>query len=288
MKTAHLGSTQIHSNTDSSIGFFLLPNIAGLEQPEIRLPSFNRPNVDGAVVPNQLYGGRLITLLGRVHGDDVSTYRSRRRTLQQAVAIQKDSNDEVIPITFKFTTMDDLDLQVEVYNKSFSFPDKFMLFGDYKLDLFAPSLYLLSQVAKSTVIYPFDAGGMAIPMGIPMAFNANAAAVSPLANDGNVDAYPTIQINGPITDPTLVNETKDQTMNFDYTLSSGQYIVIDTQRRTVVYYSSLGASPVNIRDALTGDFITLAPGSNIVKLTLGSFSDEGNVQFTWRDSYSGI
>lgn len=288
MKLIYLDSTQIHSNTDNSLGFSVSPEIKGLEQPEIRLPSFNRPNVDSAVVPNQLYGGRLIDFTGKVWASDLPTYRTRRRTLETAVNIKRDSDDNLSPLTLKFTTMDDLELQVEVYTKKFVFPDKFILHGNYALQLFAPSLYLLGQTAKSGVLYPFDAGGMAIPTGIPLAFNANAAASTPLVNSGNVDAYPTIQINGPLTNPTLVNETKGQTMNFTYTLTSGQFIVVDTVNRTVVYYSSLGASPVNIRDAVTGDFITLAPGSNIVKLTLGGFTTNGNVQFTWRDSYSGI
>lgn len=48
----------------------------GLEAPNFRLPTFDRPNSDGAFVPNHLYGGRLITLRGVVYGDDQATYRA--------------------------------------------------------------------------------------------------------------------------------------------------------------------------------------------------------------------
>lgn len=288
MKDIYLDSTHIHSNTDNSLGMIVKPGIDGLEQPEIRLPSFNRPNVNGAVVPNQLYGGRIISFAGKVFADEISTYRTLRRTLESAVAIKRDENNNLLPITMKFTTMDDLALQIEVYTRKFNFPDLYLRHGDYKLDLLAPSVYILGQESKSAIIYPFDGGGMPIAMPIPMAMNANASASSILVNAGNIDANPTIIVNGAITDPTIVNESNGQTMNFDYTLTSGQYIEINVVDKTVLYYSALGATPVNIRDAVTGDFITLAPGNNVIKLTLGGFVTTGTLQFNWRDSYSGI
>lgn len=288
MKNIYLDSTQIHSNTDSSIGMVVYPGIEGLEQPEIRLPSFNRPNVNGAVVPNQLYGGRIISLAGKVFADETSIYETLRKTLENAIAIKRDEENNLLPITMKFTTMDDIALQVDVYTRKFSMPLKYMRHADFKLDLLAPDIYIFGQESKSAIIYPFDGGGMPIAMPIPMAMNANASASSVLVNSGNVDANPTIIVNGAITDPTIVNETNGQTMNFDYTLTSGQFIEINVVDRTVLYYSALGASPVNIRDAVTGDFITLAPGNNVIKLTLSGFITTGTLQFNWRDSYSGI
>lgn len=287
MKTIYLDSTQIHSNTDNSLGFIVSPEIQGLEQPSIRLPSFDRPNVDGAVVPSQLYGGRLITFNGKVYASDVATYRTRRRTLESAVNIKKIITGGFNPITLKLTTMDDLALQVEVYTRKFDFPDKLLMAGNYKVEFFAPTLYLVSQAIRSQIVYVYDGGGMAIPTAIPTPFNANASALSILNNAGNVDAYPQIIITGPLDDPAITNESTGQVLNLDYTLTSGQYIAIDTDLRTVLYYSGVGASPTNIRDKMTGDFITLSPGNNTIKLAVAAFA-AGNAQFSWRDSYSGI
>ena len=164
MKIIYLNTTQIHSNTDG-IGIIVHPDIKGLEMPAIRLPSFDRPNVDGAIVPNQLYGGRLISLTGRVYASTVAAYRTLRRTLEQAVAIQRTAG-VLYPITLKMTTMDDLLLQVEVYTKAFEFPDKDLLFSNYRLDLFAPSLFLLGQEQKTKTIYTFFGGGMGIDVAI--------------------------------------------------------------------------------------------------------------------------
>lgn len=287
MKNIYLGTQQIHSN-DSNIGFLVAPNIKGLEQPSIRLPSFDRPNTDGSIVPNQLYGGRLITLSGKVFASTVVDYRTRRRLLETAVNIQRTIDGILQPITMKFTTMDDLALQVDVYTRKFDFPDGLLMSGDYKVDFVAPSIYLLGQTLKTQLVSAFTGGGMAIPTGIPTAMNVGGISAETLTNSGNIPAYPIITLEGPLEDPTLTNETADQTMNITYTLNAGESIEIDTINRTAVYYASLGASPVNVRQYISGDFITVEPGENIIKLTLAAYNDDGAALFAWRDSYSGI
>jgi phage-related protein len=129
---------------------------------------------------------------------------------------------------------------------------------------------------------------MAIPMTLPLSFNANSSSLGTLNNAGNVEAFPSIIITGPLEDPVLTNETNGQSMNLTYALTtSAEFIVIDTILRTVLYYADVDTAPVNIRSAMTGDFITLSPGDNIVKLVVANFAD-GNAQLAWRDSYSGL
>ncbi len=287
MKAIYLNATQIHSNT-ANLGIIVHPEIKGLESPTVRLPSFDRPNVDGAIVPNQLYGGRLISFTGRVFASDIVTYRQLRRTFERACAIQR-VNGVLYPISLKMTTMDDLELQVEVYRKSLDFPDKDLLFSQFRLDLFAPSLYLLGQTQKIKNIYTFFGGGMAIPMGIPLDFSTGGSSTDVLNNAGDVDAYPLITLVGPLDNPTITNETSGEQMVIAYNLTTNQKsIVIDTEKRTVIYYSSPTATGVNARSYLTGDFLTLHPGDNYIKLTLGTYNPDGVAQFSWRDSYGGI
>jgi hypothetical protein len=287
MKSIFINDTQIHSNTDN-LGFIVQGDIKGLDTPAIRLPSFERPNVDGAIVPNQLYGGRLITLQGKVFASDISTYRTRRRTLETAIGIQR-VQSTLYPLLLKFTTMDDLALQAEVYTKGFDCPDREMLYANYKLDLFAPLTQLLGQTLKTSNVYAFTGGGFAIPAAIPFDISAGGSSAATLNNAGNVNAYPIITLYGVLNNPTIVNETTGETMNITYNLdTTAKYIVIDTLNRTVTYYSAAGATGVNVRSALTGDFITLASGDNSIKLTIASYNTTGLAQFAWRDSYSGI
>lgn len=287
MKNIYIGSTKIHDNTLNS-GLYLAPKIQGLEIPDIRLPYYERPTADGAVVPGQLYSGRLISFQGVVIGETASEYRTLRRTLESAISIRRDDSGNYLPRTLKFKTMDDLELQIDVYTRKLQFDDINLRHGSYKLDLYAPDFALLSQAVKNEVIAAFTGGGMAIPMAIPMDMSVGGSTAATLTNDGNISAYPTITITGPVTNPTLINEQTGETLDLTYTLTTAdESIVIDTLRRTVIYYATSGGSPVNVRGAMAGDFITLQPGDNTVKLVLASTSD-GKATFSWRDSYLGV
>lgn len=288
MKNIYIDTLQIHSN-DTDIGFFVSPEIQGLEIPSIRLPSFDRPNIDGAIVPNQLYGGRLISFKGKVYGGSVSEYRTNRQLLESAVAIKRTDAGELLPLVLKFKTMSDLLLQVNCYTKQFSCPDKNIGFANYKLDVFTGDIYLLGQTEKVAQIYTFQGGGMAIPMGIPMSMNTGGDSLQTLNNAGNVPAKPTITLWGPLQNPVLTNLTTGEVMTFTYNLTTAdQSIVVDTVNRTALYSSGLGATPVNVRQYLVGDFITIAPGDNEIKLSIASYNALGLATFQWRDSYSGI
>lgn len=287
MKTIYLDDLQIHDSL-ATLGFFVMPAISGLETPEIRLPSFVRPNVDGAVVPNQLYGGRLISFQGKVHATTVATHRLRRRQLIDASKINRDSLGVLRPLTLKFTTDDDIDLQVDVYTKSLVMPDKNMTNSTFKLDLFAPTLYLLGQQLKSFDIYIFQGGGWEVPSEVPLDMSVGGATTTNLENEGTVDSYPVYTLRGPLENPTFNNETNGQSFSLTYTLDSDGFIVIDTVNRTVVFYASEDDAPVNIRQYFSGDFVLLSPGANQVKFSNADFNNSGLISVVYRDSYSGI
>lgn len=287
MKNVYIDSTKIHDNSGNQ-GIFLSPKIQGLELPDLRLPYYERPSADGAIVPGQLYGGRLVSLTGRVIGETITEYRQLRRTLEAAVAIRRDTSGNELARALKFTTMDDLALQIDVYTRKLRFDDQLLRAGSFTLDLFAPDIALLSQTVKTSVIAAFTGGGMEIPTGIPMGMSIGGSTAATLNNAGNLAAYPTIVISGPVLNPTILNEQTGQTLDLTYELTdAAETIVIDTLRRTVIYYATSSGSPVNIRGAMEGDFITLDPGNNVIKLVLASTSD-GVASFNWRDSYAGV
>ena len=288
MKNAYLNDTQIHDN-ETNIGIWLKPNIQGLEAPSIRLPSFERPNVDGAFVPNQLYGGRAISLEGKVSGSgDMLTYRARRRTLENAARIYRPGG-ALAPIVFKFKTMDDLELQAEVYVKNLKFPDVMLGGGNFNLDLFAPDIRLLSQEEYLQQVNIFQGGGMPIPMPIPMDMSAGGSVETAINNAGDTGAFPFITIRGPIEDPTISNQTTGDSMSIDYTLtSSAERIEIDVETRTVLYFATDISAGVNIRDKFSGDWFEIASGTNSIKLVVADTTDTGYIIISWRDAYLGV
>lgn len=288
MKNVYLNDTQIHDNT-ANIGIWLRPKIMGLDSPSIRLPSFERPNIDGAFVPNQLYGGRSITLEGKVSGDgDVNTYRSRRRALELIARIYRPGGI-LQPLTLKFKTMDDLELQAQVYVKKLKFDDQEMTFGEYQLDLFAPDIRLLSQSEHQQQMNIFSGGGMPIAMPIPMSMAAGGLIETQIENLGSIGAFPFITIFGTIENPTITNQTTGEAFSLTYTLTTAaQFITVDVENRTVLYYADETTAPVNIRDKFSGDWFEIASGVNSLKLVVADNADTGYALIVWRDAYLGV
>lgn len=117
MKSLYFDSLLLHSNTGSPTYVVKTP-VDGFEYPEMRLSKYSRSGEYGAIVPNALYDGRQITLQGYVLASNSAAYEAARRTLEGAVAISKDSNNKIQPHTLKFTTMDDVAVQCDVYVKN--------------------------------------------------------------------------------------------------------------------------------------------------------------------------
>lgn len=287
MKYIYINDLLIHDFSDNDAGFVVDPDIKGLEGASIRLPSFLRPNVNGAFVPNQLYGGRLITFKGLVYANNVSDYQERRRALEAAVAISRDASGALMPLVLKMTTDDDLELQVNVYNKGFDFPHKDMMNDRYKLDLFAPEFYLVSQEELNINAFVFQGGGFTIPFEIPFSMGVAGSTVSSINNDGNSLAYPFYILRGPLTTPTFTNQTTGDSFALSSTLNAGEVVEIDTVRGTVVFRLTEDGDPVNHRQYFSGDFAPLARGENIVNLITASGSDTGLISIIYRHSYTG-
>src|SRR5689334_18804104 len=120
MKNITLGSLTIH-NTAASIDYAVMDH-SGFDSPDIRLANYLRPGEHGAVVSNQLYGGRTIILQGRIAGSSMAAYQQNRRSLQNTLRIIKDASAVSQPVLLKFQTTDDLTLQASIYAaKQFSF-----------------------------------------------------------------------------------------------------------------------------------------------------------------------
>lgn len=288
MKNAYLNTLQIHDYL-INIGFWLSPRIQGLEAPSIRLPSFERPNLDGAFVPNQLYGGRAITLEGGVSGNgSVALYRTRRRQFTSVARIYR-PGDTLTPITLKFKTMDDLELQVEVYVRKLTFPDEHLAGGKYVLDLFAPNIRIVSQTLYQQQLNIFSGGGMPIPMPIPMDMSAGGSVESTITNAGDTGAFPIFTLYGPIEDPTVSNQTTGESFSLNYELTStDEFIVVNVENRTVLYYADEDTAPVNIRQYFSGDWFEIDSGDNSIKLVVADTADAGYALIRWRDAYLGI
>lgn len=100
---------------------------------------------------------------------------------------------------------------------------------------------------------------------VGMTWEAGGGIQSDIVVDSVDYIYPVIVINAVTTDPVLENTTTNTTLTYGGSIQEGQTLVIDCGRQ----FATLNG--VNVTQNLSGDWITLAPGTNkMVYLAVGS------------------
>lgn len=104
-------------------------------------------------------------------------------------------------------------------------------------------------------------------------------------NAGNSAAYPVLRIDGPVANPSIEQTTNGAGLTFDATLADGEYLLIDTRTRAVLY---MGTSPRRNWLRSGARWPTLAPGYNEFayrgSALPGSPGQQSLLTITWRDT----
>lgn len=274
--------TSIHSNTAPA--GIVVHSIEGLAYPNSRLSSYNRPGEFGSIVSNVLYSGRPITIIGSVYGNTVIEYETRRQTLESALRIVRSANAVSLPSTLKFTTMNDIALQADVFIKDFKMLAKDLHIADFFLELYSPDYALFSQTLQSVSISRSTGGGSVYPFIYPIIYGAQTGGEQTFVNSGNVESYPIIYLNGPLTNPVIQNVTLGRSISLNLVLSSTDQVVINMKERTIVKNENESVIAYRTDDSR---YWWLLPGNNVVRFFTGSSGDTGNAQIQFRDAFLG-
>lgn len=283
MKSIYINDFQIHSNS-ADIGF-VVHSIDGLEFPTLRTNHYDKPGEHGAIAANLLYGGRMIALTGTVFGETTTLFQQRRRDFAEAIAVERDEFGALVPVTLKLTTIDDIPLQVDCTIEQFVLKSKEMNGQEFLLQLFAPNPELLSQNLATTAILKGADGGIIYPIIYPAVYAANAGNVATITNNGTVETWPLVYLNGPLTNPTIFNETVGRYIELALVLDSGSQIIIDMRNRTII---TDGITNVIGAKSEASLFWWLEKGENLIKLLTTSNLDTGNASVDYRDARIGI
>lgn len=114
--------------------------------------------------------------------------------------------------------------------------------------------------------YNYTYGAVTNPGGSNLAVNA-----------GDMDAWPTFTITGPVDNPVITNETTGDSFLVVGIIGAGQTVTIDARTGVVV--------PASTR--LVGRPWKLVPGNNTVRwrATSGSFDPNANLRVSWRSTW---
>jgi hypothetical protein len=127
-----------------------------------------------------------------------------------------------------------------------------------------------------------DGGGFSVPMAVPLDMSAGSTGFTQVNNGGNIFVFPKIYFMGPLTNPILKNETSGKQIALTATLSSNEYIYVDTYNRIVT--DDTGA---NVRDTMVGDFLTLGLDLNEFSLRTDT-SEAGYIRMVYQYYFISI
>lgn len=94
----------------------------------------------------------------------------------------------------------------------------------------------------------------------------------------------TVQLNGPLTSPTLTNLTTGVSVTVGYTITAGHFCTLDVMSYTAV--DDTGTSHLGVvSHAGARPWMILAEGNNSLKLTSVNGGDTGTASLTWSPPY---
>lgn len=282
---------------DTASGFKVVTNytlgeIGGLDLPDMRNSMYDRPGEDGAVMTNQLYGSRLITLSGLVFGLTPMAYFAARKALSYAVRVQKDTYGFPLPLSVTFTTNDGLSYQVDTYIKKLSFAGDGPMSCKFMIQLVAPdpSIYGVTALTSGQVTRRTNGGALFNLLFTGsfggFVFSSGTGGVMQIDNTGNFDTWPIIYLRGVQNTPTFYHRGRDKTMRLNYaTTSSSDVIEIDMKEHTIVLNSVTNLAYAKDDDS---DWWSLTPGVNLIDFTTATTGDPGTAEVTAKPAMMAV
>lgn len=243
----------LYLNVRDWIDTFLVTNIEGIDDADIRDLRENNPGQHGETPGPAFYGGRTIVLQGKIQTKTLWKMRDMSLALRGAFA---DISQEK-PLIFHGETVESDLLCYCKKSQKLSIPEAQTTQNGFErtfnITLRASNPRFVSSVWDYQV---WEYTGAAAFDGI--AFNT--------VNKGNFETQPTIELTGPMTSPQLYNELNENVILFNTVIPAGETWVID-MKVPRVYRKSDFADRFNFVDETSTDLLYDPEFPNPIRFT---------------------
>jgi hypothetical protein len=156
----------------------------------------------------------------------------------------------------------------------------------WQVTLVTTDPYALSSTEQIVVITPGGATGelgMVNPLTDPITTTLNAAGQQFVVNQGDAPSWPRFRIDGPVTNPQVLNNTTGQKVALAYTLNTGEWLDVYPERGRILLNGT--ADRYSALDFANSSWWQLQPGSNDVRLLASSFSTPAQLTVRFQHAY---
>jgi phage-related protein len=225
--------------------------------------------------------GRNITITFQVTGSTGASAQANLNTLQRALLPQTSGTTPLYFILSNADTEQVINARVRGMTVSVD-PNYTYGYIVGQVTFFCPDpRYYSSNEQTATLLFSPPTGRI-YNRTYNLTYGGGSATITTnIANNGWTDTYPTITLNGPITNPVLGNSTQNAALNFNVTLSSTDLFVIDLYNKLI----TLNGQPAR-NTLISGTWFSASPGNNSYYLTgTGTLSGTTQAIVEWQSAY---
>lgn len=261
-------------------GWWDLPDARGVNEP--------RPSTHGNYLGLLLSNARMITVTLHVPEGPTGNLASRLDTLRSTMARAETPVEESLAIQLGGTKYL---VNARIRRRSIPVnPDYPAGYAQVvvQFETTDPRIYSLAEYVASLALAAATSGGLDFgSSGLDFGSGGLDFGPSPtgsvaVINNGHVDTWPILEIDGPVTGPHIVFSDTGRVLHFDptWTVLTGQTLVIDTRQRTCLI------SGVSVRQRLlTAQWTSLPIGSSTILYQAAAYSASTVLRVRWRDAY---
>lgn len=255
--------------------------VEGLSRVPLRISEDTLTGGDGGNIWAEKFDMRQITIEGEIYADDLPTYYALRATISNAFTRDAGLQELVV------TRSDGV--QRSIFVKVVEVPEFRETAGEFaqarfQIVLKAPDPFWVDSESQTyTAVLPIGGGGpVANP--VPGPIGIGEGNLITFSNDGDVEAYAEILIDGQVVTPVVNSLTKGQSFRMNETINLGEQVRLT---QTTLGFNVTKDS-VNDFENFAGTFFKIAVGTNAIRFTASASSPTALLTIIFRNRYLSI
>ncbi|WP_405889475.1 phage tail family protein [Streptomyces sp. NBC_00133] len=277
---------------------YLVSDVVGLGAPELRTQDVDNPVDDGAYPGVDYYGRRVVRIEAsiRTPGDPAAATDALARLHEAAgVPSVRKAAGALAVLRLKWPGRDVRRLYGRV-RRADAISTAQSIHGWIPLELeFNATDPRFHDDVQQSLILPLDISqnvpGFRAPLTAPITTGVSNPSARPgwLTNLGDLNAHPTLRIDGPVTNPRVWLVETGRSLELSLTLGAGEFVEIDTRPGTRwVLRNGSGNASSALSTSSRLDLFQIRPGRSELRWTATDYTNTSRLAISWRDAYTAL
>lgn len=259
-------------------------SVDGLEGiPAIRNQDDNRGYADGMFTGRDFLGGRYITIQFNVTASPGFSAQENLNTLQRALLPQTSGTTPLYFILSPGESEKVINARVRNFRVTVDPNYTYgLIIG--QVEFFCPDPAYYDTNTQTALLNYTPPTGRVYNRIYNLVYGGGSALITTtISNNGWAQTYPTIVLNGPITNPVLGNQTENASLTFTGTYTNTDNLTIDLYNKLITFNGNPARNLL-----VTGEWFSAQPGNNLFYLSGSPGSTTVGITgatVTWNSAY---